>query len=135
MPNCYLNDGSEERGYELTPIKGRASRSNPRKIDDNSVIKDGDIAYRCNPQRQFNDFTDKAHQIFEKFALYASPKRAEELGDRVEITINGKSITLDVEEDDRMSGDIVEIPDFISSADVISLFGDSRYAKVTIKRV
>ena len=135
MPNRYLNDGSEDRGYELTPVKGRVSRSNPRKIDDKTLIKDGDIAYRSNPQRQFNDFTDKAHQIFEKFALYASPERAKELGDKVEVTINDKCITLDVIEDDRMSGNIVEIPDFKSSADVISLFGDSRYAKVTIKRV
>ncbi len=47
---------------------------------------DGTIAYRCNPQRQFNDFTDKAHQIFEKFALYASPERAKELGERVKVS-------------------------------------------------
>ena len=135
MPNRYLNDGTEDRGYRLTTLTCRASRSNPKPINNSTVLRDGDIAYRANPQRQFNDFTNKAHQIFEKFALYASPNRAKELGEKVEVTINGKTISLEVVEDDRMSGDIVEIPDFIAKEDIISLFGDSRYAKVTIKRV
>jgi NADH-quinone oxidoreductase subunit G len=135
MPNYYLNDGTEKRGYRLATIKRRASRSNPKKLDDSIVISEGDIAYRCNPPRQFSDFTDKAHQIFEKFALRASPERAQELGERVEVLFDGASIVLDVEADDRMSGDIVEIPDFKSGEDVISLFGESRYSKVTIKRV
>jgi NADH-quinone oxidoreductase subunit G len=135
LPNGYLNDGTENRGYRLASIKGRASRSNPKKLDESVVITEGDIAYRCNPQRQFSDFTDKAHQIFEKFALRASPERAQQLGERVEVLFDGGSIVLDVEADDRMSGDIVEIPDFKSGEDVISLFGESRYSKVTIKRV
>ena len=135
LPNHYLNDGTEVRGYELAPIKSKANASTPKEIDDSVVLSGGDIAYRSNPQRQFNDFTNKAHQIFEKFALYASPKRAKELGSKVEVDFGGKCLELEVVEDDRMSGDIVEVPDFISSADVISLFGDSRYAKVTIKRV
>ena len=135
LPNHYLNDGTEVRGYELATITVKAKGTTPRQIDDKVVISDGDIAYRSNPQRQFNDFTNKAHQIFEKFALYASPKRAKELGEKVEVSFGDRCITLDVVEDDRMSGDIVEIADFKSLADVISLFGDSRYAKVTIKRV
>ncbi len=57
------------------------------------------------------------------------------LGSRVEVEFENGSLTLDVIEDDRMSGDIVEIPDFRSDIDTYRLFGDSRYAKVTIKKV
>ncbi len=134
LKDGFLNDGSEVRGYELTSISQDRVDFDVAKIDDNTLIE-GEIAYRCNPQRQFNDFTNKAHQIFEAFALYASPARAKELGERVEVVFENGSLTLDVVEDDRMSGDIVEIPDFRSAEDVISLFGDRRYAKVTIKKV
>jgi len=97
---------------------------------------EGDIAYRCNPQRQFNNFTNKAHQIFEPFALYASKERAEELGNKVIVEFeNGGGLELPVEVDDRLSGNIVEIPDFLAEYDVYGLFGKNRYAKVTIKRV
>jgi len=134
LPNGYTNAGVENRGYLLSTTSTDAEEVSVDKFEE-SIALEGDIAYRCNPQRQFNDFTDKAHQIFEEFALYASPARAEALGKKVEIEFESGSLTLDVIVDDRMEGDIVAVPDFKSSANIYELFGESRYQTVTIKEV
>ena len=134
LPNGYTNAGVENRGYLLESISTDASEVTVEKFDDAKSLE-GDIAYRCNPQRQFNDFSDKAHQIFEGFGLYVSSVRAEALGSKVEVTFENGSITLDVIVDDRMEGDIVAVPDFKSSENVYELFGESRYQTVTIKEV
>ncbi len=134
LPNTFTNDGQEHRGYPLanrTVGKGRIDVETP----DASIVLEGEIAYRCNPQRQFSDFTDKAHQIFEPFALYASPEKAETLGKRVEVIFESGSIELEVVADERMHGEIVEVPDFKSDRDVHALFGANRYATVTIRKV
>jgi len=134
LPNEFGNDWSENRGYVVANIPAEAKEI---ELDDfEAEGMEGDIAYRCNPQRQFNDFTDKAHQIFEEFALYASAAKAEELGDKVAIKFDDKGgLELPVVVDERIEGDIVEVPDFKADLDVYSLFGDNRYAKVTIEKV
>ena len=133
LPNGFRNDKTENRGYLLANL---SVNKDDIEIDDiEDIALDGDIAYRCNPQRQFNDFTDKAHQIFEKFALYASKERAEQLGDFVKVEFENGGLELPVEVDERITGDIVEIPDFKSDLDVYGLFGKDRYAKVTITKV
>jgi NADH-quinone oxidoreductase subunit G len=134
LPNGYLNDGTENRGYALTNTAGDTAEIKVEKIDE-SIALDGEIVYRCNPQRQFNDFSDKAHEIFEAFGLYASPAKAEALGQKVELDFGGRSITVDVVADDRMEGDIVALSDFKSAEDVYSLFGGSRYKTVTMRKV
>ena len=102
---------------------------------DASAALEGEIAYRCNPARQFNDFTDKSHEIFEMFGLYANPAKAEELGEKVEVVFDSGSIVMDVIADAKIEGDIVKISDFKSAAGVYDLFGESRYKNVTIKKV
>ncbi len=134
LPNGYLNDGTENRGYTLETVKTDAEEIAVEKVDE-SMVLDGEIVYRCNPQRQFNDFSDKAHEIFEAFGLYASKARAEALGAKVEITFDNRSIVVDVIEDERMEGDIVALSDFKSSQDVYALFGESRYKNVTMRKV
>ena len=134
LPNGYLNDGTENRGYALSTKKKRAKVLKVDKIDESSVL-DGEIVYRCNPQRQFNDFSDKAHEIFEAFGLYASPAKAEALGEKVEISFETKSITVSVIADERMEGDIVALADFKSAEDVYGLFDGSRYKTVTMRKV
>jgi NADH-quinone oxidoreductase subunit G len=134
LENYYSNDGTEHRGYLLDTTTGDVDEVTVNKFDDSNRLE-GDIAYRCNPQRQFNDFSDKAHQIFEGFGLYASPKKAESLGKKVEIEFDNRTITLDVMVDDRMEGDIVVIPDFKSAENVYELFGESRFKSVIIREV
>ncbi|MCD6212198.1 MAG: ferredoxin, partial [Sulfurovum sp.] len=134
LPNGYLNDGTENRGYELVTKKRKAKEIKVDKIDE-SLTLDGEIVYRCNPQRQFNDFSDKAHEIFETFGLYASTAKAEALGSKVEIVFENRSITVDVIADERMEGDIVALSDFKSAQDVYALFGESRYKTVTMRKV
>jgi len=133
LPNGFRNDKTENRGYLLANLNVEKAGIELEDIED--IALDGDIAYRCNPQRQFNDFTNKAHQIFEKFALYASKERAEQLGDFVKVEFENGGLELPVEVDERITGDIVEIPDFKSELDVYGLFGKDRYAKVTITKV
>ena len=134
LPNEFTNQKEEKRGYKLANLSVEKEEIKLEDFADSGL--EGDIAYRCNPQRQFNDFTDKAHQIFEKFALYASKEKAQELGEWVKVEFeSGDALELPVEVDDRMSGDIVEVPDFKADLDIYSLFKDSRYSKVTITKV
>jgi len=134
LPNGYLNDGTENRGYQLTEKSKKIKEISVDKIDESATLE-GEIVYRCNPQRQFNDFSDKAHEIFETFGLYASPARAEALGKKVEIDFGDRSISVDVITDERMDGDIVALSDFKSAQDVYGLFGESRYKTVTMRKV
>ncbi len=134
LPNGYTNDGQEQRGYALVENRSKPARTEIEAYDEGIVLREGPIAYRCNPQRQFNDFTDKAHQIFEAFALYASPEKAEELGSKVTVEFADGSIELPVVAEERISGDIVEIPDFLSDKNIHALFGENRYATVTLRK-
>ncbi len=134
LPNGYFNDGTENRGYALHNIACDAETFSVEPIDEKCVLE-GEIVYRCNPQRQFNDFSDKAHEIFESFGLYASPAKAEQLGSRVEIDFGSRTIEVNVITDDRMEGDITALADFKSAEDVYGLFGNARYRKVTMRKV
>ena len=129
----YGNDGSNNIGYELEVTTSSSGDLEIEDFSENTL--DGDIACRCNPPRQFNDFTNKSHQIFEKFGLYVSPQRATTLGEKVIVEFDNGSLELDVIVDDKMSGNIVKVPDFISNKEVYTLFGDRRYKTVTIREV
>lgn len=133
--NTFDNSGNDNRGYLLNITYGEGEKSpEVAKFDENDALE-GDIVYRCNPPRQFSDFSDKAHQIFEAFGLYASEKRAEELGSKVEVEFENGKITVDVIVDPKMEGDIVALSDFKAAQNVYELFGASRYQTVTIRKV
>ena len=134
LPNSFENDGTDNRGYRLETSNVETELPEVEKCDEDAVL-DGEIAYRCNPARQFNDFTDKSHEIFETFSLYASTAKAESLGDKVEIVFDNGSITLDVVADEKITGDIVKVPDFKAAEGVYDLFGASRYKTVTLRKV
>ncbi len=134
LPNSFENNGADNRGYTLETNNVETDLPEVEKFDEKAVLE-GEIAYRCNPARQFNDFTEKSHEIFEAFALYASEAKAESLGDKVEVVFENGSITLDVVADAKMTGDIVKIPDFRAAEGVYDLFGDARYQTVTIRKV
>jgi NADH-quinone oxidoreductase subunit G len=134
LPNEYFNDGSENRGYLLDVTATEVALPAVEKFDESAALE-GEIAYRCNPARQFNDFTDKAHEIFEAFGLYVSTAKAEELGEKVEIVFENGSIVMDVIADAKIEGDIVKVSDFRAAAGIYDLFDGSRYKNVTIKKV
>jgi len=134
LPNTFTNQGLDNRGYLLEGNDVEVELPEVEKFDE-SLALEGEIAYRCNPARQFNDFTDKSHEIFETFSLYASVEKAESLGDKVEVVFENGSITLDVVADDKIIGDIVKVPDFKAAEDVYGLFGESRYQTVTLRKV
>ncbi|CAA6815157.1 MAG: NADH-ubiquinone oxidoreductase chain G (EC [uncultured Sulfurovum sp.] len=134
LTNSFDNDGTDNRGYRLENNCVDAELPEVEKFDENAILE-GDIAYRCNPARQFNDFTDKSHEIFEAFGLYASKEKAESLGEKVEVVFENGSITLDVITDEKITGDIVKVPDYRAAEDVYSLFGESRYQTVTLRKV
>ncbi len=134
LPNGYTNEGQENRGYLLKNLGRRSGKNEPKPFAESSIVE-GELAYRCNPQRQFNDFSDKAHQIFETFSIYASSTKAEALGEKVEVDFGKTTLLFDVVADERMEGDIVSIPDFKSAHDIYTLFGSDRYKIVTIRKV
>ncbi len=134
LPNGYTNLGAENRGYELENISTEAESILPQKFDE-AIALEGEIAYRCNPQRQFNDFSDKAHQIFEGYGLYTSTAKAESLGEKVEIDFGSSKMIFDVISDESIEGDIVRVPDFKSEKDIYTLFGEDRYKNVIIRKV
>jgi len=134
LSNAFDNAGNDNRGYELGVTKTEVKLPSVEKFNEEDAL-DGDIVYRCNPPRQFNDFSDKAHQIFEAFGLYASSARAEALGSKVEVVFDKESIVVDVIVDDKMEGDIVALSDFKSAQNVYDLFAGSRYKTVTIREV
>ena len=134
LPNTFTNQGIDNRGYLLERSDVEAELPEVEKFDE-SLALEGEIAYRCNPARQFNDFTDKSHEIFETFALYASEEKAASLGEKVEVVFENGSITLDVVADAKIIGDIVKVPDFKAAEDVYGLFGESRYQTVTLRKV
>ena len=133
MTNSFSNDGTDNRGYLLETTKKYLALPTVEKFEEVEIK--GQIAYRCNPARQFNDFTNKAHEIFEPFGAYVSQEKALELGEKVEVTFEKGSIELDVIVDDKMSGDIIKISDFISSNNIYELFDGKRYQNITIKKV
>ena len=134
LTNSFDNDGSDNRGYRLETSNVETDLPEVEKCDESALLE-GEIAYRCNPARQFNDFTDKSHEIFEAFALYASTEKAEALGNKVEVVFDNGSITLDVLADEKITGDIVKVPDFKAAKGVYDLFGGSRYKTVTLRKV
>ncbi len=133
LTNAYSNDGVDHRGY-LLDTESREEKLPEVETPAVYSALEGEIAVRLNPGRQFSDFTDKAHQIFEPFALYTSPEKAAELGARVEVVFKNRVLKLDVIADDKMEGDIVCVPDFKSREDIYGLFGDRRYQTVTLRK-
>jgi len=134
LPNTYSNDGTENRGYLLKTSNRKVKAPSVDKFDESTILE-GEIVYRCNPARQFSDFTDKAHEIFEPFGLYASREKAEALGSKVEVVFENGSIVVDVIADEKMTGDITKLSDFKNAQNVYDLFGSARYQTVTMRKV
>ncbi len=138
LPNHYTNRGEEVRGYRLVPQKVRRTNASIAPIDESAGME-GEIAYRCNPVLQFNEYTKKAHEIATEAKLYVSEAKLEALGvsegDRVRVSLPEGSVELAVEVERFIGGDIVLVPDFDPQIDAGRLFAANRYQNVTIEKV
>ncbi len=137
LPNEFLNDGTERRGYVLETQKVNLARKNVEPIAELPEFN-GTVVYRCEPVLQFSPFTNKAHQLASTGKLYASETFMQELGlsegDKVNIKKDNTNITVEVELDDKI-GSGAYLGTFDPNLDVSGLFEGYRFAEVTIQKV
>ncbi len=138
LPNEFLNSGEENRGY-LLEEKDFACSDDVQEIKE-IKLGDGELIYLANPVMQFSPFTNKAHQLNEAGALYASneflEKRDLKDGSMVLISNKDAKLAIVVKLDTQINGDIPYLPTFDTKLDVIPFFKDGyRFAKVEFKGV
>jgi len=138
LPNEFLNDGSENRGYILEAKRVNLSREKIEEIEELPEFN-GTVVYRCEPVLQFSPFTAKAHQLNENGGLYASETFLNEFelkeGDKVKIQKENNTITLEVKLDDKI-GSGAYISTFDKNIDSGKIFDNGyRFTEVNIKKV
>ena len=137
LPNEFLNDGTENRGYVLESKKANLSRKNIEPIAELPEFN-GTVIYRCEPVLQFSPFTNKAHQLQERAKLYASETFLEEfglqVGDKVNIQKDDITITVEVALDDKI-GSGAYIGTFDKNVAAASLFEGYRFTEVLLQKV
>ncbi len=137
LPNEFLNDGTELRGYVLQSKKVNLSRKNIEPIAELPEFN-GTVIYRCEPVLQFSPFTNKAHQLQESGKLYASETFLEEFGlqegDKVNIQKDDITITVEVALDDKIASGAY-IGTFDRDVATESLFEGYRFTEVLLQKV
>jgi NADH-quinone oxidoreductase subunit G len=138
LSNEFTASGEEKRGYLLNSKIVTCKD----EVDEISEAKEfNSPIYLANPVNQFNAFTNRAHQLNEAGSLYASiqflEKRELKNGDMVVVEgNNGASLTLRVEHEPMISGDIPYLPTFDTKLNAKQFFPDGyRFAEVSIKEV
>ncbi|MDA7847941.1 ferredoxin, partial [Sulfurospirillum sp.] len=138
LPNEFTRAGVENRGYLLSSKIVTCKD----EVDEISESKEmNSPIYLANPVQQFNAFTNRAHQLNEAGSLYASSefleKRELKSGDMVVIEgSNAAKLTLRVEVDLMINGDIPYLPTFDTKLNAKQFFLDGyRFAEVSIKGV
>ena len=138
LPNEFTRAGEENRGYLLS------SKTVICKDEVDEISEHKEMItplYLANPVQQFNASTNRAHQLNEAGSLYASSefleKRELESADMVVVEgSNGVKLTLRVEVDLMISGDIPYLPTFDTKLNAKQFFPDGyRFAEVSIKGV
>ena len=137
LPNRYENDGSENRGYLL--------ETNTFTCNDEvepltpMLSYEDEVIYCANPVHQFSAFTNKAHQLNEAGALYASQAFLDAKGwvDGQMIKLSnqaGDTLVVAIKRDSHIDGLIPYLPTFDTKLDVAPFFKDGyRFASVTLK--
>ena len=137
LPNRYENDGTQNRGYELTQ-KSVSVSDEFEKLNSTCVL-DGEVVYLSNPIHQFSPFTAKAHELNEAGAFYVSSEFLEHFGvsDGGMVTIkNDKtSFAISVKLDRTLGGLIGYLPTFDTKISAQEIFSDYRFAKVCFEGV
>ena len=138
LPNEFKPSGEENRGY-LLHVEDITCGDEVEEIEKIEELK-GDLIYLANPVHQFSAFTNKAHQLNEAGALYASAKWLEnkglKSGDMVAIEKDNLSLRVMVKLDHMIDGDIAYLPTFDTKLNATQFFPSGyRYSSVSIKGV
>lgn len=143
LPDVFEPDGTENRGYLLNETT-HTPEDTVEKIAPSKKLE-GTVVYRCNPVKQFNEFTAQSEilsrdpQANGGWAdnLYVNEQFLTENtladGDKVKLVAEGKEQVLTVLKGDSLEGKMGLVPDFLGS----TLFdkGDYRFKEVTIERM
>jgi len=137
LPNRYENDGRENRGYVLETKTFTCSD----EVEPMEPLKsyDTDVIYCANPVHQFSAFSNKAHQLNEAGAMYASQAFLDAKGwsDGQMLSISnhaGDTMVIALMCDSHIDGMIPCLPTFDTKIDVAPFFKDGyRFASVTLK--
>ncbi|MFW5990515.1 MAG: ferredoxin, partial [Campylobacterales bacterium] len=139
LPNSFLNNGKEDRGYLLQNIDCPSEENSSIEPIEELEEYNGTIIYLSNPILQFNRYTAKASELSSELYLSISKTLAEELGvesrDVLTLSSEGGSISLECVVDSSLVNSAVLVPDFIQSKDIDTLFKQSRYIKADIRKV
>ena len=139
MPNHYGNDFKEHRGYVLNSLDTQANDEVEEIQSEDMFGAQQEIIYRANPINQFNEFTQKAHELNEKTGFYISASKAQAMeledGSKVTVNANGHSIELEVVIDKHIDGNIGYISTFDKNIPTRKLFDGYRYNQADIKKV
>ena len=138
LPNEFLNSGVENRGY-LLDVESFEATDEVGKIEEID-FGDESVVYLANPVMQFSAFTNRAHQLNEAGALYASSDYMEangfKDGSMVLISTKDAKLAVAIKYDHQIKGMIPYLPTFDTKLEVMPFFEDGyRYAKVEIKGV
>jgi NADH-quinone oxidoreductase subunit G len=134
--NEFDASGNELRGYILN-TKELTCSDEVNEISEYKKIKSP--IYLANPVHQFSAFTNKAHQLNEAGALYASSefleKRGLNNGDMVVLESSGeKKLPVIVKLDTTINGDIACLPTYDTKLNYEQFFEDGyRYANLHVK--
>jgi NADH-quinone oxidoreductase subunit G len=139
LPDYYTNSGEEIRGYELKNVgKRKGNDESVERIDESLALEDG-LIYLANPVRQFNEFTNKATQLDEVSGVYMSEEYLSQhelnAGESVRIKSERGELIAKIVSDNKISGNIVLLPNFDSKLNSEALFSGYRFALASIERV
>ena len=137
LENHFTNAMEEKRGYILSS-NDISSNDEVKEISEARI--EGSVIYNANPINQFNEFSAMCKLLKgEKTALYLSSAKASDLevenGDKVEVSANGVTITLEAMIDNQLAGDISYVPTFEKNAQTKNLFAGYRYSQANLKKV
>jgi NADH-quinone oxidoreductase subunit G len=137
LPNRFDNDGTEQRGYKLERV-GREAQDAFEPMQ--SIDMGETFVYQANPVHQFSPFTNRAHQLNEAGALYASPEflttHGFKDGQMVKIINDeGDILVIAVKEETLIGGMIPYLPTFDLKIDTAPFFTPYRFAKVAFEGV
>ena len=141
LDNYYSNDRVEHRGYRLDNKDVSSSDIKVETIGKCLEVKENEyIIYNGNPINQFNEFTAQANQLKDDIvALYVSAdlkvKLEVEDHNKIEITANDTTITLEVRVDNNLVGDISYVPTFDKNINTSDLFDTCRFNTANLRRV